>query len=176
VTNREQHLLQALKEHLPNSPLWPLKEEWDALIKPYSEATRRLYSEVTLGILTFPALRSAQPADLLASWLFGNLLRKLAGEDLEGISLEKEKGTFLHRVGDKKAIIVKDNKHYSKQAFKLLSLLINTSPYYQEAKKQTQRMLELQPKLRELSDKINYELDATSLMKAFSDRCHLCPF
>lgn len=176
---RESHLLESLREHTLDSPLWVHWDSWRRKVADYEAAGRRLleWLEDRMEAELFGKVEPTK-MEQIQRWLFGNIVLMASGEKLERLQ------TFREEVLDDKGVIIMRSPE--KDADGSVALYKHLSGILDEARQRSEwatlrsataelREKESQLELRHIAKEMNYALVSVELMHAFRGRCHLCP-
>jgi hypothetical protein len=171
LPSKEQHLLQALREHSKDSPLWSHWDRWRKKVADYEAKSRELL-EWLVSKTDAELFQKIAPQYLDSSrrWLFGNLLSKASDPQWEYERLQM-RGNILTSAGREIARGGKPLCDY------LLSMLKEAEqrPEWGALRLAAEQLKKSQLELRRIAIEIDSALGGIELMRAFPGRCHLCP-
>lgn len=174
LSSRERHLIQALKEHMSDSPLWPYWTEWQREISQYAATSRDVRDELNKKIEEIYLTEEPKQLASLQKWLFGNALRRASGQQYEELEIVKRQDWDELICGDTVIGQVDHGEILRERLFGILKEPQNL-PVYSELQDTMKELEDLQPKLGATANEMNSALDALSMMYGFPGRCHLCP-
>jgi len=171
LPSKEQHLMQALREHTKDSPLWSHWDGWRREVADYETKSRELF-EWLVDKTEAELFQKIDPQylGLIRQWLFGNLLLRAndAGYEYERLQM---KGGVLTSAGREIARGGKLLYDYLLGILKEAEQRSEWGALGLAAKQLKENQLEL----RRIVSEIDSALDGIELMRAFPGRCHLCP-
>lgn len=178
ISSRDWHLMEALKEHKPESAIWDRWKEWDKRVGGYHDIGRDfrdwLNKRVERDLEIVFAVGSDTLEAAIQPWLFGNMLRQVEGEAYDRLKVVRRKdredwvscGTVIMRVKD------------GREIFERLEAILEEAQgdyMFGEMNKRTAEVKERQPELDQLAKEAILALEALEMMVAYPGRCDLCP-
>lgn len=185
---RESHLLQSLREHAKESSVWVHWDSWRRKVADYETASGQLlgWLEDRTEADLFEKI-GPTGIELVRCWLFGNVLRRASGVEVEGLEIT-EQGLVSSKgisslVGGMEAhlIVAKTADEAGSRALRdYLSGILGEAqqnPGWTILRSATAELKrkESQLELRRIAKEIDYALVSIELMHAFPGRCPLCP-
>lgn len=179
------YLLESLREvHARDSRVWKLQAEWNRITNVYGVPTRRLWSWIAervdeAGLLYQESITS----DRFQRLLMGQALLMAEGHlgipsnelvvhpsGTEGNSALMYRASIL-AIATRPAPLEKD-----REAFVDIQSQIQLLPLWVGLREGISKIRQGQPRLRDLYEQIQNEIDLLTLKRAFPGKCKLCPF
>ena len=170
---RESHLLRSLRGHTKDSMVWVYWDSWHRKVAKY-ENTSRAIGEWLEKKLEDDLLEKTGTLEmeLAFSWLFGDILLVVSGEEPVGSESLKGEGPgegIMHVAYSKDSEVSKYLLDILKQA--------QGRPEWPTLKSAVSELRgkESQQELRRMAKEMDHTLVVIELMNAFPGRCELCP-
>lgn len=172
---RESHLLQALREHTGDSPVWIHWDKRQGEVADYKKAGQKLRKELNAKVESCLGFEPSGYLRETREWFFGCALLETSGEpyEKENVTVKFEHGIMtLGHTGIK----IKGNESQHSYLAKILVEAKNL-PEWSRLESETRKLKERkkQVELWEIHSRINSELEILAMKRAFPGRCHLCP-
>ncbi|MFC1982350.1 helix-turn-helix domain-containing protein [Chloroflexota bacterium] len=176
-STRESFLLESLREHTKELPLWISWDRWRTIVAEYETASQALFEWVEKRTEA-ELFEKVGPAGIESyrRWVFGNILLTASNKECENLEDFRHEFVYMHGV-----IIIGDQGSDEDAAlYEYLYSIVQEAQQMPEWARlrsaiEQLKQKEIQLEFRRIAKDLDYALAGIELMNAFPGRCNLCP-